>query len=433
MGNAFKYLGLVCCFWIQLCLGLLLQSPVWAVSTDGALPDLQQKQQQVDQYRSNVTQARKQIEQQEKSVRDRLNGLQQQITTTADQIDAQQAKLNAATEKLKKIEAELAIAQAKYDKQQTSTVARLRFLQRQTEVQGWSALLQSRSVQELMDRQYQLKQVYAADSQSLVALKQAKDAIEAKRLEAEIQKNQIALLTQQLMVQKSSFEDQAQSEKILVNRLRSDRQALAAAEQQLAQESEQISKDIQQRLAARIAFPGAIFLHGTGQMLLPADGPVTSIFGWRVHPILGSSRFHNGVDFGAEEGSLIRAADNGVVISAEWMGGYGNSVIIDHGNGLTTLYGHSSQLYVTVGQSVTRGQPIAAVGSTGLSTGPHLHFEVRRAGEPIDPMPFLSSFAANTPPQVSNAPGQLPYSITPLPTGPVLPPPPNVPVLPPSR
>lgn len=358
-------------------------------AADPSLPQLQQKQQQINQYRTNVNQARQKIEKQEQSVRDRLGNLQQQIDTTTSAIGTQQEKLQAATVKLKTIEKDLAIAQARYGRQQTSTVARLRFLQRQGNVQGWSALLQSQSVEDLMDRQYQLRRVFEADRTALVGLKQAKDIIEVKKFDIEAQKNQIALLTQQLMAQKSTIEDRAETEQILVNRLKNDRQALTAAEQQLAEESEKVSQDIQQRLAARIAFPGTVFVPGTGQMLLPSGGPVTSTFGWRIHPILGTSKLHNGVDFGAEYGSVIRAADNGVVISAGPTGGYGEAVIIDHGNGLTTLYGHSSQLYVSVGQAVQRGQPIAAVGSTGFSTGPHLHFEVRRAGEPIDPMPFL--------------------------------------------
>jgi murein DD-endopeptidase MepM/ murein hydrolase activator NlpD len=390
MGKAFRYFFLLCCVSIQMAWGVLFfPAPIMA-ATDPSLPELQQKQQQIEQYRSNVTQAKQRLEQQEQSTRDRLNGLQQQIDTTSSHLGNQQDKLKAATEKLKQVEQVLAIAQAKYGKQQTSTIARLRFFQRQGNAPGWTALMRSKSLDELMNRQYQLKQVYDGDNQALIALKQEKDKIEAKKLEVETQRNQIALINEQLITQKSSFEAQAQSEKILVNRLSSDREALTAAEQQLAQESTVIAQNIQQRLAARIAFPGTVFLPGSGQMLVPADGPVTSIFGWRVHPILGTSKFHNGLDFGAEYGSMIRAADNGVVIAAGWEGGYGNAVMIDHGNGLVTLYGHTSQIFVTVGQAVQKGQPIAAVGSTGLSTGPHLHFEVRRAGEPIDPVPFLT-------------------------------------------
>jgi murein DD-endopeptidase MepM/ murein hydrolase activator NlpD len=389
MRTAFKFLILLFCLTTQMLLGWVMVPNTVLAAADPSLPQLQQKQQQIDRYRTNVNQARQKIEKQEQSVRDRLGNLQEQIDTTTSAIGTQQEKLQAATVKLKAIEKELAIAQAKYGKQQTSTIARLRFLQRQGNVQGWAALLQSQSVEDLMDRQYQLRRVFEADRTALVSLKQAKDVIEVKKFDVEAQKNQIALLTQQLMAQKSTIEDRAETEQILVNRLKTDRQALAAAEQQLAEESEKVSQDIQQRLAARIAFPGTVFVPGTGQMLLPSNGPITSAFGWRIHPILGTSKLHNGVDFGAEYGSVIRAADNGVVISAGPTGGYGEAVIIDHGNGLTTLYGHSSQLYVNVGQAVQRGQPIAAVGSTGFSTGPHLHFEVRRAGEPIDPMPFL--------------------------------------------
>jgi murein DD-endopeptidase MepM/ murein hydrolase activator NlpD len=389
MRTAFKFLVLLFCLTAQMLLGWSIVPTTVLAAADPSLPELQQKQQRINQYRTNVNQARQKIERQEQSVRDQLGNLQRQIDTTTSAIDIQKEKLQAATEKLKAIEKELAIAQAKYGKQQTSTIARLRFLQRQGNVQGWAALLQSQSVEDLMDRQYQLKRVFEADRTALVSLKQAKDVIEVKKFGIEAQKNQIALLTQQLMAQKSTIEDRAETEQILVNRLKNDRQALSAAEQQLAAESEKVSQDIQQRLAAKIAFPGTVFVPGTGQMLLPSNGPVTSTFGWRIHPILGSSKFHNGVDFGAEYGSVIRAADNGVVISAGPTGGYGEAVIIDHGNGLTTLYGHSSQLYVSLGQAVQRGQPIAAVGSTGFSTGPHLHFEVRRAGEPIDPMPFL--------------------------------------------
>jgi murein DD-endopeptidase MepM/ murein hydrolase activator NlpD len=179
-----------------------------------------------------------------------------------------------------------------------------------------------------------------------------------------------------------------------VNRLNTDRLALEAAEQQLAQDSNSIANVIAQRLAEQqLAFrtgtPGYQRVLGTGQMLNPVSGPITSNFGYRQHPILGSSRFHAGTDFGVPQGTPILAADSGTVIVAEWYGGYGNAVIIDHGNGLTTLYGHCSELYVSVGQGVQRGQTIAAVGSTGLSTGPHLHFEVRQQGEPVDPLAYL--------------------------------------------
>jgi murein DD-endopeptidase MepM/ murein hydrolase activator NlpD len=123
--------------------------------------------------------------------------------------------------------------------------------------------------------------------------------------------------------------------------------------------------------------------------MFPSDAEITSGFGWRRHPILRQERFHAGIDFGASYGSTIRAAEGGKVIFAGWYGGYGNTVIINHGGGISTLYGHTSKLYVSQGKIVQPGEAIAAVGSTGLSTGPHLHFEVRQDGEPVDPMAYL--------------------------------------------
>jgi murein DD-endopeptidase MepM/ murein hydrolase activator NlpD len=129
---------------------------------------------------------------------------------------------------------------------------------------------------------------------------------------------------------------------------------------------------------------------GHGQLYWPADGPITSGFGWRVHPIFGTRRFHSGVDIDAGCGAPIRAAESGRVISAGWMGGYGLTTVIDHGNGLATLYAHQSSIGVSGGRSVRRARHIGNVGTTGWSTGCHLHFEVRINGEPVDPVPYLT-------------------------------------------
>jgi len=129
---------------------------------------------------------------------------------------------------------------------------------------------------------------------------------------------------------------------------------------------------------------------GRGVLSSPVPGAqVTSGFGPRRHPVLGNVRMHDGVDFGAPSGTPIRAAAAGTVVFAGVRGGYGNTVIIDHGNSLATLYAHQSRLSVVEGSPVTAGQTIGAVGSTGLSTGPHLHFETRVAGVPVNPLLYL--------------------------------------------
>jgi murein DD-endopeptidase MepM/ murein hydrolase activator NlpD len=114
--------------------------------------------------------------------------------------------------------------------------------------------------------------------------------------------------------------------------------------------------------------------------------PMGSGFGMRFHPILGYYRMHTGIDFVAPIGTPIHAANDGEVVWASWRGGYGRCIILLHGGGVATLYGHCSELYVQPGQEVKRGQIIGATGSTGLSTGPHLHFEIRVNGVPVDPI-----------------------------------------------
>lgn len=127
-----------------------------------------------------------------------------------------------------------------------------------------------------------------------------------------------------------------------------------------------------------------------GQLALPVAGvPLTSRFGPRVHPIFGTVRDHDGVDFGAPMGSPVRAAAAGTVVAAGPRGGYGNATIVDHGGGVATLYAHQSEIHVVPGTAVGASQVIGAVGSTGFSTGPHLHFEVRVRGVPVDPLSFF--------------------------------------------
>lgn len=349
-----------------------------------SVQELQERKEAIDEKRQQLQQQRDRLEDQTETAEDQLENLENTITATASQIADAEYRLKQAEQRLQDLQKDLEQAEASYYTMQQATVARLQFLQRQRGSEGWAILLQSTNFNQFLERRYQLRRVYEADRAVLVDLKAQADEIKRQRAVVEEQKNSVALIRQELLAKKQQYEAEAEQQSQLIGRLQQDRAALEAAEAQLARDSEEIAALIRERLAAS---SGAVL--GTGRFIYPVSARISSGFGNRIHPILGYSRFHAGVDFGASHGSTIRAADAGRVIFAGWYGGYGRAVIVDHGNGITTLYAHTSGLYVSQGQVVSQGQAIAAVGSTGLSTGPHLHFEVRQNGNPVNPMGYL--------------------------------------------
>lgn len=348
------------------------------------LEQLQQQQQQNEQQQQDLEREQNRLQNLENEAAQQLDGLQDSITITNLKIDETEFQITQAQERLKRLENKLTTAQNEYETVRIGAVQRLQFMQRQKDAEGWAVLLKSENLNEFLERRYLLGKIYQADRDFMAELQEKADLIVRQQQGVEAQKNSIALLRQQLLARRDQYEAQADQQTQLITRLKDNRSALEAAQAQLARDSESLANLIRQRIAAA----NGIIL-GTGQMSIPTSGRITSRFGSRVHPVLGYRRFHGGVDFGAPYGTRITAADSGKVIFSGWYGGYGNSVIIDHGGGLTTLYAHASRLNVREGQAVVKGQSIAAVGSTGLSTGPHLHFEVRRNGSPVDPMGFL--------------------------------------------
>jgi murein DD-endopeptidase MepM/ murein hydrolase activator NlpD len=386
----------VCLWLIAFCLFIWLFALTTPVSADpspspASVDTLRQMQEQIDRQRSTLSKERDRLSNIEQGAQGYLDGIKQNIESTDTVYKDYESQIQLANQYLKQLQGNLTQAEQVYYQKQAATIARLRFLQRQQLAGfGLDVLLKSQNLNELLNRRHQVKLVYQADQQILLSLKAEADRINRQKIEIEQQKNKIALFTQQLLAQKAQFQAQLAAQQQLIKRLTTDNQALEAAQGQLAADSNSIGILIQRQVAAanKARFPNT-GIFGTGQLIYPSDSSITSDFGWRRHPILGYLRFHSGIDFGASYGSTIRAADSGTIIYAGWYGGYGNTVVINHGGGITTLYGHTSKLYVAEGQTVQPGEPIAAVGSTGLSTGPHLHFEVRKDGQPIDPLNYL--------------------------------------------
>lgn len=369
---------------IVICCGLSLGqvAPAQSQSVD----ELKNYQNFVDQQRQIIQKQQEQINALTKPAQSRLDALKRNVRVTDAQIKDNEKKIRQAREQLQTLSTKLQELEFDLNKRRSATTARLQYLQRQQLQRWWITLLSSQDLNQFADRRRQIERIYDRDRKLLADLTQRSNRVEKQRNQIVAQKNEIELLTQKLKYQKSNIEAEAVAQQNTIDRLKSDRQALTQAEDRLAEDSRRLSQVI---LAKVQPYDGLILPPGTGQLMYPTIGPVTSNFGWRTHPILGTERFHAGIDFGADYGSLIYASEQGRVIYADWYGGYGNAVIIDHGNGMTTLYAHCSDLYVKDGDVVAKGQPIAAVGSTGFSTGPHLHFELRANGEPIDPAAYL--------------------------------------------
>lgn len=205
-----------------------------------------------------------------------------------------------------------------------------------------------------------------------------REELEEVRLKLEAQKAVRAEIKAELDVRRSHWDSvlatAVQEQKDITN-------FIAAEEERIARELEEARRRAE--LEARL---GQITEAG---WVLPSPGTITSWFGMRMHPILGYARMHNGVDFNCWTGDPIRAATDGIVITAEYYGGYGYTIIVQHANSISTLYAHLSGYSSQVNDYVVAGEQIGLCGTTGLSTGPHLHFEVRQSGIPVNPVPYL--------------------------------------------
>ncbi|WP_336923245.1 peptidoglycan DD-metalloendopeptidase family protein [Aquipuribacter sp. SD81] len=230
---------------------------------------------------------------------------------------------------------------------------------------------------------------------SLDTLREAQVELERLRAEEQASLAEVEALEAELVERRAAIEKKLDGAKDALAVAEREHRARVAAEQQRQAELA-ASRARDERAAADAELQaqqaGAATLSDVsgsgGGMAMPASGPITSPFGWRTHPVYGDRRFHKGIDVGASCGTPVVAARSGSVTSASWHGSYGNIIVVEHGDGLSTAYAHL-QGFATGGGSVERGQVIGYVGTTGLSTGCHLHFEVRQGGEPVNPMGYL--------------------------------------------
>jgi murein DD-endopeptidase MepM/ murein hydrolase activator NlpD len=316
-------------------------------------------------------------------VNGRIGSLQAQAASTQHRIDWNTIQLDAAKKSL-----------ALHDE---LLRRRLVNIYENGDLSYLNVLTSVRSFSEFVERWEDLRLLIAANERAVRARKAAEERVAS--VEADLERTRLELASQQQAQQEARNQlDTLASERHNLVELAADQRRHVAAqvaemEDLSAAEEAQLEALIREREAELEAQRKAAGIAGTeggsGTFAWPVTGTITSPFGWRSNPFGGSPEFHQGLDIAAPTGTTVTAAAGGTVIMAQWYGGYGNYILIDHGGGYSTGYGHLSAIYVAQGQSVTRGQAIGAVGSTGQSTGPHLHFEVRINGKPVDPAPRL--------------------------------------------
>ena len=270
-----------------------------------------------------------------------------------------------------------------------------------------AVLLSARTFAEFVERWEDLRLLIATNERAVRDRKAAQAKVAT--VQADLERTETELAAQQLAQEhaKSQLSALASERRNLVDLADGERRhkatEVAEMESLSAAQEAKLEADIRERQrvleAEREAQRRAAGIAGNlpppnssgGAFSWPVAGTITSPFGWRSNPFGGAPDFHPGLDIAAPMGTTVTAAASGTVILAQWYGGYGNFIMIDHGNGVASGYGHLSSIYVSVGQEISKGQAIGAVGSTGHSTGPHLHFEVRVNGKPVDPAPRLRS------------------------------------------
>ncbi len=310
------------------------------------------------------------------------------------QIRARKAKsaYYAAKEQLEETRANLRQARKRHqeccerlEKHDKAVCERLKAMYEMGEPSYVEVLLNASSFSDFVERADYMKRVAEQDSELLVEY--VSDKKEAERLRAQLEADEAreASLTREQYKKKVAYESETAKAEKLLRRANSER---AAAEQQLV-ELEQASKEIEEMLRSlqtgRSGLRYAGKWSGWGSAPIRGGYRISSRFGSRIHPITGRRSFHDGVDLSCSSGTPIHAAANGRVVLAGWYGPLGIAVVIDHGGGWSTMYGHCSSLACGTGQTVSAGQVVGYVGSTGYSTGPHLHYSVRKYGSPVSP------------------------------------------------
>ncbi len=312
---------------------------------------------------------------------------QQKLEQASNNLQSTQNRYAQLERQLAQMERDLIASIAEFNSANVKMRQRIRQVYKNQRTGMFELILSAKDLNSLLDVLYFEKIVLKKDYARIQSIKAKSERITAMKRDVEAKKIALAQSIQEINSQKKDIKSAIAMNQSLINKYKTDRRTYERAERELARQSASI-----QSMIARNKGGSNVKITSAG-FLKPISGRITSPFGWRTHPIFNSRTFHSGVDIAGPNRGSIKASNSGKVIYSGWYGGYGKVVILDHGivNGkpTSTLYAHMSSIKVGQGQFVNKGEVVGYEGTTGYSTGPHVHFEVRINGKPNNPLNYI--------------------------------------------
>lgn len=351
----------------------------------------QDLQTQRDELQNQLSEANGELEEVQSNLSENLQQvekLDEKIATAETQLEEQESKITELKDSINKMETELNTVTEKYDRQKKLFEQRLVATYEAGETQYLDILLKSKSLSDFLSSYYIITELAELDNDLISELEEKKKTIDLSRQKVENEKEELATIIENQTRLSRTLQNTKKMRESFIEKLSDEEKNLQTKIDEINAQYEVVNKQI-----LALAQQGIDTAYIGGELAWPVPGytRITSKYAMRVHPITGQYKLHTGVDIGAPEGANFIAANDGIVTKAEYNTAYGKMVIIDHGGGISTLYAHGSEILVEVGQNVKRGETVLKVGSTGYSTGPHAHFEVRINGITTDPLPYITT------------------------------------------
>jgi murein DD-endopeptidase MepM/ murein hydrolase activator NlpD len=327
----------------------------------------------------------KKTKKEEQAVLGRLAIINKELRRTKTNLYLAQKKIRVNEDQIGTLTAELRESLRDLKNKEWQLRDRLREVYKSSGINYIQLLFTSASMSDFLNRIYFFGKIITFDAVLVEGVRTDVRKAQQKRAILRSKTREIRGLARVITDKKNEISVKADEKTKIYKSLKSRRKEYEA---QIA-ELEKSSKDLEVLILKKIAARKGSKVYGSGVLAWPLRGRMTSRFGYRRHPIWGGRHFHTGIDMAGKFGTAVKAADSGEVIFAGWWDGYGKAIVIDHGRKTTTVYAHLSRIYKRVGAVVAKGQVVGLTGNTGYSTGPHLHFEVRKNGKPVNPMKFL--------------------------------------------